>query len=152
MSVDTHARLDGHISPEAIMEVIQKLYGEYGSVQIINRDTDDWEEIPAIMERYDDSGRWRTEKCFILFHTSDHALRQMFYMYLNVNFYENLRYYEQFGLENMVKAETTFLSLGKWGQSIDIMKAVTEQFGGWVDEDDCDDTPYYRIEKVENHG
>lgn len=152
MSVDTHARLDGHIVPEAIVEVLQKLYGDYGSIQIAYRKMDDWEEIPQIKERYDNSGRWRNDSCFINFHTPDHELRQMFYMYLNVNFHENLEYYTHFGLEDMVKTETTFLSLGKWGMSIEVLKAVVEHFGGWLDEDDCDDIPFYRINKETSNG
>lgn len=38
-----------------------------------------------------------------------------------------------------------WLSLGKYGDSIQIMKTIVNQFGGYVDEDDCDDEDYYYI-------
>ena len=149
MSVDTHAKLKGKVSFEDIRDVVEKLYGQYGPVTIANRSTSDWDESSSIQARYDDSGRWRTDMCYIVFHASPDEVRDMFCLYCNVNFYENLSYYEEFNLEDMVKAETTFLSLGKWGHSVEIIKAIAEHFGGWVDENDCDDIPYYWVKKVE---
>ena len=52
-----------------------------------------------------------------------------------------------FNLEDMVKAETTYLSLNKDDSSVDDIKKIVEHFGGWVDEDDCDDEPYYPLLK-----
>ena len=34
-------------------------------------------------------------------------------------------------------------SLGKWGNSIEIARYLCETFGGYLDEDDCDDEGYY---------
>ena len=46
----------------------------------------------------------------------------------------------------MVEAETTCISLGKWGNSIEIMEDLLHAFdGGWLDEDDCDDNQYYFV-------
>ena len=46
----------------------------------------------------------------------------------------------------MVEAETTYLSLGFWGNSVEIMKEIIAHFGGgWIDENDCDDKTYYPI-------
>ena len=36
-------------------------------------------------------------------------------------------------------------SLGKWGNSIEIARYLCETFGGYLDEDDCDDEGYYPI-------
>lgn len=36
-------------------------------------------------------------------------------------------------------------SLGKWGNSIEIMRYLCETFGGYLDESDCDDEGYYPI-------
>ena len=73
--------------------------------------------------------------------------RQMFYMYWNVNHLENLEYYSARGLEDMVRSETTLIDLGHWGSSIEIIKNIITHFGGgWIDENDCDDIPYYFIE------
>ena len=38
-----------------------------------------------------------------------------------------------------------WLSLSKYGDSIAIMQSIITQFGGYVDEDDCDDEDYYYI-------
>ena len=39
----------------------------------------------------------------------------------------------------------TWLDLGKEEYSVEIMKAIINQFGGWVDEVDCDEEDYYHI-------
>ena len=45
----------------------------------------------------------------------------------------------------MVKQEKTSLTLGYYGNSVEIMKDLVSQFGGWIDENDCDDQSYYPI-------
>ena len=70
----------------------------------------------------------------------------LFYYYGNINSYENLKYYTEFGLEDMVKSETTHIGLGYWGSSVEIIKEIVENFGGgWLDENDCDDKEYYVV-------
>ena len=32
----------------------------------------------------------------------------------------------------------TYLSLGKWGNAIELMTKIVSKFGGYIDEDDCD--------------
>lgn len=45
----------------------------------------------------------------------DHGdCRNLFYYYSNINALENLEYYTDYGLDDMVEAETTCISLGKW--------------------------------------
>lgn len=36
-------------------------------------------------------------------------------------------------------------SLGKWGNSVEIAKYLCETFGGYIDEDDCDEEGFYPI-------
>ncbi len=36
-------------------------------------------------------------------------------------------------------------SLGKWGNSVEIAKYLCETFGGYIDENDCDDEGFYPI-------
>ena len=72
--------------------------------------------------------------------------RQLFYNYSSVNFYENIHYYSPLGLTKMVETETTTVSLGFHGKSVEIIKELIEHFGGgWMDENDCDDEEYYEI-------
>lgn len=71
----------------------------------------------------------------------------MFYVYNNLNSYENINFYSEHGLKDMVLSETTYISLGFWGSSVEIVKEIVAYFGGgWVDENDCDDKEYYPIE------
>jgi hypothetical protein len=47
----------------------------------------------------------------------------------------------------MIKSEKTHLSLGNWGSSVEILESIVKKFGGWLDENDCDNIPYRYIEK-----
>jgi hypothetical protein len=38
-----------------------------------------------------------------------------------------------------------WLSIGCFGNSVEIMKYLCETFGGYLDENDCDDEPFYPI-------
>ena len=38
-----------------------------------------------------------------------------------------------------------WISLGKWGNSVEIVRYLCETFGGYLDENDCDDEGYYPI-------
>ena len=149
MSIDTTVKLIGYVSPEEVLSFIRAHFDPNGFIHA--RAVDDFNEIDSIKERYDDSGRWKTEHCWIHFKHPNEMLDQnrcIFYCHSNVNFYENLDYYKDRGLEDMVKAHTTYLSLGCWGKSIEIMKAIVEHFGGWLDENDCDESEYYKIDKA----
>lgn len=49
--------------------------------------------------------------------------------------------------------EGTLLSLGLWGNSVEIMKYLLNEFGGYLDENDCDSEGFYSvaIEKYESY-
>lgn len=49
----------------------------------------------------------------------------------------------------MVKSETTYLSLGKWGSSIEIIKELVTYYGGWINFDDNKDEEYYYISSTQ---
>ena len=38
-----------------------------------------------------------------------------------------------------------WVSLGKWGNSVNIIKYLCETFGGYIDENDCDNEGFYPI-------
>jgi hypothetical protein len=40
--------------------------------------------------------------------------------------------------------------LGCWGDSVEIIKDIVTHFGGWIDENDCDDKEFYPILKNED--
>lgn len=148
MSASTILRLKGHITAEQIVDYIDEHYKlikngireeRYGSLNQY-----DW-----VKEKYDDSNEWKITSGFITFNDGKNR-RGLFYSYQNVNPYENLKYYSQCNLEDMVKSETTFLTLDYCeDNSVEIMKGIAQEFGGWLDENDCDDIPPYWIDKVD---
>lgn len=76
---------------------------------------------------------------FIELCVPDSGLRNLFYDYSNVNFYENMEYYSRIGLRDMVESEITTLSLGYDKEALGLMKKIASYFGGWIEENDCDD-------------
>ena len=120
MSCDTILRLKGHITAEQIVDYIDEHY------KFISNSIRE--------DNYVTSG-------FIKFNDGDEN-RNIYYDYQNINSYEKLD-------ENIVKSETTFLDLGCYGNSVEIMKGIAQEFGGWLDENDCDDIPPYWIDKVD---
>ena len=61
---------------------------------------------------------------FIELCVPDSGLRNLFYDYSNVNFYENMEYYSRIGLRDMVESEITTLSLGYDKEALGLMKKI----------------------------
>lgn len=145
MGVDTNGRLIGNVRPEEVLNYIRQKYDtnaksnikmdNYGIIK------EDWIKV-----RYDNDDIWRITDGFIEF-TYNSENRRLFYYKSNINSYENLEFYSKYNLEDMVKSETTSISLGCWGNSIEIIKDIVAHFGGWIDENDCDDEEFYPIIK-----
>jgi hypothetical protein len=146
MSVDTKGRLKGFITHEEVLNFIKHKYDKnaVSYVKLDNYGSDKDKEW--IQERYDDSGNWLTWSGFINLKDGEEN-RNLFYCYTNHNSYENLDFYSEYGLDDMVKAQTTYISLGYHGNSVNIIKSIVTEFGGWIDESDCDDEEYYPIVK-----
>ena len=147
MSCYTILRLKGHITVEQIVDYIDEHY-KFISNNVKEENGGSLNKYNRVKEKYDDSNEWKITNGFIRFNDGDEN-KAIFYDYQNINFYENLEYYSKYNLENMVKSETTFLSLGCYGNSVEIMKGIAQEFGGWLDENDCDDIPPYWIDKVD---
>lgn len=45
-----------------------------------------------------------------------------------------------------------YVSLGCYGSSVEVIKDLANEFGGLIDEDDCDDEGYYYISPVKDKG
>lgn len=148
MGCNTILRLKGHITPEQIVDYIDKHYDfkrksirEYYAKLL---------DESAIKERYDDSNKCKVTMGFIDFHDDNDKWISMNYYYCNVNIYDNLDHCLKFGIEDMAKSETTELTMCCFfDNSVEIMKGIAQEFGGWLDEDDCDDEPPYWIDKVD---
>lgn len=149
MGVDTHGKIKGFISHEDITNFIRQNWDKnvYDGVTKELYDSLSKLKYPyKINEHSEDSSNWYTICGFIRFNYRDED-RMLFYHYSNVNSFENLDYYSEYGLKDMVESKTTYLSLGYWGSSVEIIKEIVSHFGGgWIDENDCDSEPYYPVE------
>lgn len=47
------------------------------------------------------------------------------------------------------KIDGVLLSLSHWGSSIEIMKHLLDEFGGYLDEQDCDDKDFYEVKGIQ---
>lgn len=152
MGCDTYGKIKGYVKQEDILKFIQQKYDKNATSSVSRRITCplskcDWKY--KINEHSEDNENWYTIYGYICFKYNDEN-RMLFYCYDNLNHYENLEYYTKFGLEDMVKAETTHIGLGYWGGSVEIIKEIVENFGGgWIDENDCDDKEYYVVNPKE---
>lgn len=150
MGCDTHGKIKGYVRHEEIFNFIRQKYDENATMSIkkeivcaLSKYNDDEYELNAHSE---DKENWYDIYGRIGFKYKEEN-RSLFYSYSNVNFFENLDYYSEYRLEDMVKSETTYLSLGYWGSSVEIIKEIVAQFGGgWIDQNDCDDQQYEPVE------
>ena len=145
----TITKLKGHIKPEDIYLFIHKYIDENVSTDIKRSVygfiSDDKKHL--IKEVYDNSDRVTYVTGIIQFSYNKKSKR-LFYRYTNTNSYDRLSYYSKVGLEDMVKSETTELNLEYDIDSVEIIKIITEFFGGWIDENDGDLDRFYWVEKT----
>lgn len=148
MGCDTCGRIKGHIRPENIVNFIQQkwdLNAKNGVSKHIYKPISMCNWNFTINDNCDDRYNWYADYGFISFNYNGEE-RALFYNYENINSYENLEHYTEYRLANMVRSETTFISLGYYGASVEIIKEIVAHFGGgWVDDNDCDDDPYYPV-------
>lgn len=152
MGRDTYGKIKGRISPEEIVRVIKERLGVDAVSEVKTHVYEKLDDLDFTFMNYGDSDSWECDHGFILFEF-DGDKRALFYSYDNINTYENLNYYKETypdrrDLEEMVKSEKTHIGLGCCGNSVEIIETIVSAFGGWVDDNDCDDIPYRKIEKV----
>ena len=144
MGRDTVAKLKGYVPIEDIFNFVREKYDKYATMTLTDTKMGLIKDKDFIKESYGKSQYWHSYTGNINFKNGE-TYRNIFYSYNNVNSYENLEHYSEYGLEDMVKSETTFISLGCFGNSKEIIESITKHFGGWFDADDCDGEPYVFI-------
>lgn len=148
MSIETQGNLRGRVPAVKILEFIKRNFDENATMHISERKYPSENYGNLIKVHYGDDFSHITEfSGFINFHQEDGTKRNLYYFYRDVNTYENYDYYVKNNLQEMVVSETTRISLGCFGDSVKIIKAIVEHFGGWIDENNCDDEEYYPIFK-----
>ena len=148
MGVDTKARLKGRVRHEEVLNFIKQKI-DRNAVSGVKKDIHKT-KITCEHAKYGNEDDWFSEHGFIYFTSKEGNERSLFYNYENINSFENLKYYEEYGLGDMVKSETTYLSLGFNDEAVEIMRDIVTEFGGWIDENDCDDKEFEPIVKNED--
>jgi len=152
MGVDTHARLRGYVSPDELARYIERRYnikvGKYIDVRNegLIKDlgiTYSHKVVSGAKEYIKEVGNL----CFTLVINGVEETRSLFYLHETIIPIENEEYYLENGLRELNEIDTTFISLGYWASSVEIMRDIVEEYGGWLDENDCDEYPYYYIRK-----
>lgn len=149
MGCDTYGKIKGYVEQEDIFEFIKQRYDKKAMNHVrrtVYKPLSECNWEYEINEHSDDNENWYTIYGYMYFKHNGES-RALFYFYDNINYYENLEYYTELGLEDMVRAETTSISLRCYGDSVEIIKEIVENFGGgWIDENDCDDNEYHWVE------
>jgi len=148
MGCDTHGKIKGFVRHEDILNFIRQKYDKDAKSNINRRimfpiSKCTWKY--KINEHSESNENDYIDQGVICFKYNNED-RMLMYCYDNLNHYENLKYYSKRGLTELVESETTFISLGYWGSSVEIIKEIVAHFGGgWIDDNDCDDKEYYPV-------
>lgn len=150
MSADTKGKIKGYVSPQELYDYIVKKYDKEATIKTTIDNYGLLKDLIFDFERQSNNlgfeDKWAIEVSFIDFKDGENY-RSLFCSYNNINTYENLSYYQEIGLEEMVKAETTNIVSGCCDKSENIITDIVSQFGGgWVDKNDCDGIPYEEVE------
>lgn len=148
MSIAMKIRLDGHITPEVMLNW---LYKNTESARMTKT-----RKINMALEPYvdtkicynDDGSDLYIETTSFYYTLPKKFSTHLFMDYSNYNNYENLDYYSELGLEDMVRAETTILIVNRpTDMDKEMGTKLVSDFGGWIDYNDCDNEPYIRVDK-----
>ena len=146
LKICTTARIKGYVSHNELVEYIRATYDSDATENIkrtVNCPIAEYTGRFDVNEHSDDSDNWYSLSGYICFDYQNKSYK-LFYLYDNINSHEQLEYYSEHGLKDMVEAETTYLSLDYGDGSVDIIKSIVKQFGyGWIDENDSDAEEYY---------
>ena len=152
MGVDTRVKLIGRVDAEAVAEWIKNniddkvKLGNTNVMRITEAEYNNYVTKGDIKESYSDDKTLWSISTWIIFNYNGRQ-RTIFYYYSPLNWYENLEYYKPLGLEDMVKSETTGITIGCDEDGKELMARIVKAFGGWIDYNDCDDEDFIKFEK-----
>ena len=144
MSVDVKVSLNGYVDIKEIVDFLNEI-GNVENYKVNEKNYEKqcenlWKEI------FCEDKLWKFKFGFITFYYKK-EFRTLFYNYSTVNFWNDIECYSEELQKNFVKGEHTQLNISYYGNAVEIMKLICAHFGGWIDENDCDDIDPYYIEK-----
>ena len=150
MGKDTVVRLKGHITQNQIIEFLSSV--GYTAFDKTTKYIEGLKELlHCSYSDYDDSCNAVRIGGFIKLYKDD-EINFIYYSYWNVNTFDSIPYYQldypdRLDLILMAAMETTFISMNYSKENVQLMKSICEHFGGWIDENDCDNKTYRFIGK-----
>ena len=142
MGKHTVVRLKGHITQHQIIEFLSSV--GYTAFDKTTKYIEGLKEsLYCPHSDYDDSCNTIHVNGFIKLSES-----YIYYSYWNVNTFDLIPYYQldypdRLDLILMAAMETTYISMNYNKENVEIMKSICKHFGGWIDENDCDNETYY---------
>ncbi len=146
MGVDTKGLLRGRVLPEDVLNYIRQTFDPNAILDVKLNNYGDDSGYEWIRERYDDSGEWKTWSGFIHFHDGVKD-RECFIIIQTIIHGKTLSIIRALIWKIWLKLKLHIYHSIKMIARLMILKKIVEHFGGWVDEDDCDDEPYYPLLK-----
>lgn len=146
MGVDTKGKLKGKVEFEQILQFVIDNFDKNATLFSKINKCGLKTEYSFIKESYDENIYYQVKVGHIDFKYKNRNT-SIFLYYSNINNYENLEYHKRNGNEDMVKSETTFISLGCDDIAQEIIFKIVSHFGGWYDENDCDEFDYVYLDK-----
>lgn len=150
MGKDTCVRLKGHVTQQQIIEFLNSigyLADDKTNIYPLTFDVNDnrlYSNATSICCNHEESGFIRICK--------NEESSVIFYLYPVQTLTEDVmstyvNYPDRPDLLIMESSDTTFLDMRYSEDNLDLMKTICEHFGGWIDENDCDDETYRFIGK-----
>lgn len=161
MGMDTTGIFKDYVTPEQIVEYLQsKTNCENVRSDVKISVFEKLDSTDFVLIQKDNSDRWEVNSGFIIFDYYDAAgekeTRMIHYFYDNISSCDDIKDFIDYRLrtsENKLDLIQSYIksdvcvSLGYWGDAIEIISDIMKHFGGWIDENDCDGIYYKYVER-----
>lgn len=147
----TSGKIKGYIKYEDVFEFIRLAYDitatcENCRREIVKTSLSEYSESGYTLNDHSEDNTREYYDCGSICFDCKGEKRKLFYSYHNIRLTEDYNKADEAEKEAF-SCETTYISLGCCGSSIEIIKDILAYFGGgWIDENDSDNKPFHFIE------
>lgn len=146
MGIDTKVAIPGKIEPNKIFDFIKEYFDE-NAISDVEAKVQSQELLDSFVELGNVilGKELIFESGFIHFRYKEEQ-RSLFFFYSN-NYGFDAYTFKNNLLNNTreLNGDNTSLSLGASGYAVEILTKIAKEFGGYIDEDDCDDKWFYKV-------
>ena len=153
MGISTNGRIKGKVTVEQIKKYLLSI----GCTDIKTSISENEVSGSYIKVIYGAEKSFINKSGFITFTTKEGNSRCLCYIYDTYNYFENESYWKEYEedypyIMETVYSETTYISLGRDEEAIELISNIISTFGGgWIDKNDCDDIPYEIVEPTTDY-